>query len=430
MSSALFALLRQWSESDGVRRWSRSLTVADIRAQSAILLFVQGLLTLVSLFKAGPYGWTGDLKGVDFLQFYTLGAFHAGGDLAAAYDWELFRAATEQVSGHAGSASSYFPVYPPQLAVLFAPFSQVGFVAALSLWTVASTCLYALVAVLMYRELPAFRRVRVTWWMLVGGFPPFHQTVLHGQVSILILACLAAGWLAMRHGHWFWVGAALGSLAFKPQFGVVCLLLLVLRPDRYLLAGLTSAALLQIGLTLALAGGVAWQAWLFTLPRLVADQASYAPKLWQMQSMRAFFDLLIGRGTLATFLWVGAVAVVLALLWQLWRRHESPDIRYAGLIVAAVLVSPHVYIYDAVVLGVPVALIASRLLDGDGSAAHPLLALASYGVLLALLLAPLAMVTRVQLTSPLLVLLLASLCIYGYAPDEDHARPVYEPEAK
>src|SRR5258708_34910956 len=80
------------------------------------------------------------------------------------------------------------------------------------------------------------------------SFPPFFHFFLRGQISVPVLACFSAAFLAFRSGNDWLAGAALGLLAFKPQFLVAILLVLLFSCAWKALAGLVASALAQISL--------------------------------------------------------------------------------------------------------------------------------------------------------------------------------------
>ena len=72
---------------------------------------------------SGYFDRFGQLRGMDFLQFYAAGRVVADGRLASLYDWDAFSALLPQLVPGIGDLL-YLPVYPPQLALLFAPLSR------------------------------------------------------------------------------------------------------------------------------------------------------------------------------------------------------------------------------------------------------------------------------------------------------------------
>ena len=98
---------------------------------------------LLALGLWGIYLWTiatptlrdrnGNLKGTDFLHFYTLGSLaiaHRGSDL---YDLQVQAALAAQRVPEAGGIR-YLPLYPPQVSILFAPMALLSYGRALAVW--------------------------------------------------------------------------------------------------------------------------------------------------------------------------------------------------------------------------------------------------------------------------------------------------------
>src|SRR5262245_61343143 len=91
----------------------------------------------------------GQLKAPDFAQFYTAGRLVAEGRVASLYDWPAFAAALKAVPSI--DQLLYLSVYPPQIALLFAPLGARSYVVALLAWTLFSCVVYAVVVWSMLR---------------------------------------------------------------------------------------------------------------------------------------------------------------------------------------------------------------------------------------------------------------------------------------
>jgi hypothetical protein len=89
---------------------------------------------------------------------------------------------------------------------------------------------------------------------------------------------------------------------------------------------------------------------------------------------------------------------VLALAGQLWRREISLQIRYAALLLATVLIAPHLTVYDLVILAP-----AFLFLGNSISRETDWLLYASYALFL---LGPLTKFTHLQLSVPAMFALL------------------------
>ena len=113
------------------------------------------------------YGWTlatpglrdrnGNLKGTDFLHFYTLGSMaHArrGADL---YNLNAQGILAAQRVPEAPRIQ-YLPLSPPQVSMFFWPLSQISYGWALLFWWVGSACVYGLCCYNFCRACPNLRK--------------------------------------------------------------------------------------------------------------------------------------------------------------------------------------------------------------------------------------------------------------------------------
>src|ERR1700720_3197594 len=117
------------------------MVLNDGRWLTAKRLRTHGMLFALAIWSV--YVWTlatpglrdrnGNLKGTDFLHFYTLGSLaleHRGGDL---YNMNAQTAlAAQRVPEAAGF--SYLPLYPPQVSLFFAPLAHFSYPSALAIW--------------------------------------------------------------------------------------------------------------------------------------------------------------------------------------------------------------------------------------------------------------------------------------------------------
>src|SRR6202166_1695195 len=96
------------------------LTARRLRAHGLILALALWSVYLWNISTPGLIDRAGNLKGTDFLHFYTLGSLaltHRSADL---YDMQPQpQPAANRVPAAAGIR--YLPLYPPQVSILFAP---------------------------------------------------------------------------------------------------------------------------------------------------------------------------------------------------------------------------------------------------------------------------------------------------------------------
>ncbi len=89
------------------------------------------------------------------------------------------------------------------------------------------------------------------------------------------------------------------------------------------------------------------------------------PRLYQTHSLRAFWSLLLPWPRVAFGLYVVSAVAILALAVRVWISRSALSVRLSALLFATVLVSPHLTVYDLIILA------PAFLLLGDWAAAQP-----------------------------------------------------------
>src|SRR5262249_52041653 len=124
------------------------------------------------------------------------------------------------------------------------------------------------------------------------------------------------------------------------------------------------------------------------------------PRPYQAHCLRTFWSMLIPWPNIVLGLYVLSTCVVLGLTFACWKLGESVPLalRYSVLLLASVLIAPHLTVYDLVMLAAALPL-ASGWLIGETSDWRR----RRLGTLLCLvyvlpLLGPLAKLTHVQLS--------------------------------
>ena len=351
------------------------------------------------------------LRGMDFVQFYAAGAIVADGRARELYDWDRFQAALSTLVPGLGDVR-YLPIYPPQTALVFVPFAPLPYLGALAFWCVVSATLYLAALAVLWRSLPALRMYRTEALALALGFPAFVQVIAHGQIGTLGVPLLVLAWFGVRDGRPLLVGVALGSLFFKPQLGTLALAALLLMPSLPLLAGLVIGAGLQVLVAGVVYGWSIWLQYYEVIVTVASDVGSFEPKLWAMHSLRGAALLLAGHSPVTTGVWIALLGVAAVLARRASASGVAPEITFVAICLLGMLANPHLYVYDLVLLAVPLAVLASWL------ASHPEVAPGStaplaYALVWLPLIGPLAAITHVQLTAPAMMGLLWAL---GHSP--------------
>ncbi len=340
-------------------RWPRSARQAKGHAiLVAVVLWIAA--GVVSFTGTSDRGIAGPLKGADFVQFYTLGYLASSHRIHPMYDPALFHdAQAERLPESAREI--YPPVYPPQAAVLFAPLAGLSYQRALFIWSVITIAGYTLMVGSAWRAVADRLPDRTFIIAAAAAFPPFWSLILHGQVTVIVLAAFWAGWLALeRHRHWL-AGVAFGLLAIKPQFAIPLAVVVLASGEWAMLAGaLTSVAAQAAAVWLAL-GSEAFTAFAANIPTTIAYADLLEAKPFMSHSLRALTRLT--PNWIGLPLWATLAAIVLWHTMRAWRSEAPVGVRLGVVVLAATLVNPHVIIYDLTVLALPLIWFGSYMQD-------------------------------------------------------------------
>lgn len=349
--------------SSGARSW---LTGRRLRAHATIVAVCLWSLSLWNLATPGLRDRSGNLKGTDFLHFYVLGSLaaeHRGADL---YNMNAQAAlAAQRVPQAAGL--SYLPLYPPQVSLLFAPFAHLSYEWALALWWICSAAIYAICVFAVWRYCSSLRSQGITVLLAAIGFPAFFHVIAWGQTSAIALACFTASFFLLSAKREFLAGLVLGCLIFKPQLALAAAIVFVAIGAWKILAGALLSAAAQLAAGVLYFGLRPVEAWLATMRQVRSLLPLLEPRPYQTHCLRTFWSMLIPFDGVALVLYAISAIVVLAMTVSLWRRPGTPlGMRFSSLLLATVLVAPHLTVYDLVILA-PAFLLLSDWLIGERS---------------------------------------------------------------
>ena len=366
------------------RRWLNGAWISDRRLRA------HG--TILALCLWSVYGWmvatpglrdrNGNLKGTDFSHLYTLGSValtHRAVDLYdAAAQTEI---TARRIPGAAGVA--YIPMYPPQVSIFFAPLAALPYSAALVIWLVISALVYGLCCYVTWLACPRLHNERWTVVLLAVAFPGFFHLIVWGQTSAMALACFTAAFFFLRDEKPFLAGLALGCLMFKPQLGIAAAFVFVYaRAWRVVMGGLLSAAA-QLVLPAIYYGPESLRAWARMTRSVAINVALLEPRPYQTHNLRIFWTMLIPGRTLPFTLYVVSALVILGLTAAVWSRRPALPLsmRYSALLLASVLVAPHLIVYDLVILA-PVFLLLADWIIAQPATMQPARSASAMRVLL------------------------------------------------
>ncbi|WP_420964958.1 glycosyltransferase family 87 protein [Bradyrhizobium sp. B120] len=301
-----------------------------------------------TLFAAIPKAIDGSgATGLDFSCFWTAGAMALDGHAAAAYDWHQLRELILRI--HPSLNQAPYPVdenptpffYPPVFFFVAALLAQLPFPIAFWTWSAAKLLCWAVVVCAI--------RPGAVALLLAFATPPVLYDFLVGQSSLLA-ASLLCGILLTLDRHPIVSGVLIALLTFKPQYGVLLPLVLIVTgrwtvvitaslviPVFILLTGLIFGWDTFVGFREAatfatqfhLTGGLAWY------------------KLQSVYGVLRFAGFGYGLAMTLHIAVAGAVTIWVLIIWH---RNVSFAVKAASLLTATLLVSPYFAIYDAAIL--------------------------------------------------------------------------------
>lgn len=375
-------------------------------------LRVHGLILALCLWSAyawilsspGLVGRNGIVKGVDFLHFYTLGSLaleHRGSQL---YDMPAQTALIQQRVPQVGPIR-FVPLYGPQVSLFFAPFSKLPYPWALVGWLLLNAAIYALCCYAVWKTCPSMHSKGMLVLILALGYPALFHLIAWGQNSGLALACFIAAYLALRSQRFFLAGIALGCLIFKPQLGLATAFVIIGSGEWMIAFGALLAALAQLSLGWIYYGTPVMRDYFYQLAHVRSVFSQLEPRPYQMHSLRSFWAMLIPSQQFASVLYIASAIAVLAMVLYCWRRRVPLALRFSALLIATTLVSPHLTVYDLVILAPAFLLLADWTVTNNRPWA-PLFGMLLYLGYALPLFGPLSIWTHLQLSVPAMAAIL------------------------
>jgi hypothetical protein len=167
-----------------------------------------------------------------------------------------------------------------------------------------------------------------------------------------------------------------------------------------IVAGAALSAGGQLGVGVLYYGVQPLSEWIRMLTHVRTVLPWLEPKPYQTHSLRTFWSMLTPRPDFAFALYALSAMVVLGLTIGVWKHAPTMPLplRYSALLLAIVLVAPHLTVYDLVILA-PAFLLLADWMAGLAEASSPRwLGTVLYMVYALPLLGPLARWTHVQLS--------------------------------
>jgi hypothetical protein len=387
-----------------LRHTSELLTARRITVHASLLAVCLWTAYAIDLSGPGLRDRMGNVKGGDFLHFYTAGRLLQTGPITDLYDARTLSAfQTRLFPGFAGT--SFIAMYGPQVYWCFVPLSTLPYGAATIVWALLNCGFYLGCCYVLWRMCPTLHPYAKLLLLLALAYPGFFSLIAFGQSSGLALVLFTLGLFSLRARQPVLAGVAIGSLVYKPQLGLAAAIIFVACGEWKIVCGAILAALAQLGIAYERFGATVMSRYWSSLLNVASNQRLLEPKLYQMHSLRSFWALLLPWNKLALSLYLVSGVAVLTLAIHCWRTGKSLEVRYACLLFATVLVAPHLWIYDLVILVPGFVLLASWALQNRTQQNAAIVLVLLYGSYALPLLGPLLRFIHLQLS----VLIFAAL---------------------
>lgn len=287
--------------------------------------------------------------GTDFMDVWAAGKLALAGDPAAAYDYARhYEVQRHALNWHAGETAPYFGWhYPPMFLLIAAPLALLPYGLAVALWMALTLPLYLVVI----RQIVPHRH----WLIVALAFPAVFVNLGHGQNGFLTTALLGAALLVLGSRP-FLAGVFLGLLSYKPQFGILIPLALVVGFYwRTFLAAAATTIVVALA-SYAAFGLETWRAFFASLRLTRGYVLEQGATGWEkIQSAFSAVRMLGGSIEAAYAVQAAVFALAAVAVVIVWRQPGKHALKASILATASLLATPYVLDYDLMVLALPIA---------------------------------------------------------------------------
>ena len=320
-----------------IRSLSALLTSRRIRAHASVLAICLWGVCFVDYSTPGIFDRQGNVKFQDFLQFPVSARLIAQGRARQLYDDQVLAQEIRRTVGRDTKIYlQYF--YGPQVALPFVPIESMPFLAQAALWSSFSLALYFVCVRLVWKRCTRLKLHGKLVAICAVAYPPLFHFFVRGQLSAVVLLCFTAAFLAFSSERDFLAGAALGFLAFKPQFLLAIPLIFLLARAWSALAGLLASSMAQLGFASLYFGRAVMESYFRMLLHSAGHPGStelvFSPM--QMHSLHSFWEMLIPwtPAQWALYLLSSLLVISIAVIILPIARRHLLGLAIAGSVVA------------------------------------------------------------------------------------------------
>lgn len=320
--------------------------MSRIRLYSLGVIVAVAVAVIVSAFAGQGTDTVSGRIGGDFPAFYGAGSIVLDGDVASLYDPDVQEAAQADVGGD--EPGFFYFAYPPPVALAYVPFAalpfRISFVLHTALMALALWAAFRMVAPLYPRLLGSPDHVLAATALGLLTYPVL-RSIVGGQNTTLTLLLLACTARFLHDERFVAAGLAAALLLYKPQFGAVVLLLIVVSRSWTAVWAWAGGAAAFYAVAAVMLGPLWAVDWLDQVTDF--DAANRAANPENVVSALGWWRVVVGSDAAALALAVATIVAVAApLLLRVW-RHGLGSATLPHIAASLPLVAGYTNYYDA-----------------------------------------------------------------------------------
>ena len=298
-----------------------------------------------------PLDVTHHAIGRDFINLWTAGGLLAQGHVRNIFDPSIYHVLQDALFDLELPYHNWS--YPPHMLLIAAPLAVFPYLASLALWSSVTLAAYLLIA-----------RGRSMIVLLLA--PATFANLFFGQTGCLVAALLIGGlrWLDRRP---VLAGVLFGLASIKPHLGLLIPLALVAVGAWRTIASAAITVVALVALSALAFGWEAWEAWFAKTAPYQTWILEHGTGLFTWMMPSVFMGArILGLEPSVAYLAQAPFALfaIGATLWA-FRTHGSTETTHAALLLATVIATPYIHIYDLTLIGPAVLVLLTRA-RGDG----------------------------------------------------------------
>lgn len=305
---------------------------------------------------------SGTPLGGDYVMLYVAGQVVGDGATDTLYDDASNQRRSSQLLGGLNPNESWPYRYPPTVAAVMLPLSQLPLTWSFALFTLIQLSLLTISVWLLGRDYSVLHRRRGWLWALAGS-PLVLESLIGGQSSLLAFTCIVGFVHFLRRDNYFFAGTLLAMTLYKPNVAALLVVAALVAHPR-LLGGFLPTTAFGLGISLWTTGISGVVKYIQLATQLASSQWSLETPFWKVHGLAPVFQwALPEHGKLAC----AAVGLLISLIvaWQ-WRTGRLSELLSVALLLCCnALFNPYVPIYDLVLLELALVLVCQAAYSGQ-----------------------------------------------------------------